>query len=66
MNTLDLLQDALVGEITLQSMYNHHAVNISTPPDVRQLFFQMRDAKMQHITELQQRIQQLMQQGQGQ
>lgn len=64
MNTLDMLQDVLAGEIMLQSMYNHHAVKISTPADVRQLFIQMREAKMQNITQLQQQIQQ-MQQGQS-
>jgi len=58
MNTADMLQDALTGEIMLQSMYNHYAVNIATPPDVRQLFLQMREAKMQNITQLQQQIQQ--------
>lgn len=58
MNTVDMLQDALMGEIMLQTMYNHHAVNISNPPDVRQLFIQMREAKMQNITQLQQQIQQ--------
>lgn len=63
MNTLNQLQDSLTGEIMLQAMYNHHAMTIMAP-DVRQLFFQLRDAKMQHITQLQQQIQQLMQQGQ--
>ena len=33
--------------------------------DVRQLFRQLRDAKMQHITQLQHQIHRLMQQGQG-
>lgn len=56
MNTLDQLQDLLSGEIMLQSMYNHHSVMISATPDVRQLFLQMRDAKMQNITQLQQQI----------
>lgn len=65
MNTLDMLQDALAGEMMMQMMYNQHAVNIVNPPDVRQLFIQMREAKMQHITQLQQEIQQ-MQQGQSQ
>lgn len=65
MNTLDQLQEVLSGEIGLQAMYNHHAVNIMTP-DVRQLFTQMRDDKTQNITQLQQQIQQLMQQGTGQ
>ncbi len=65
MNTLDMLQDALAGEIMLQEKYNHHAVNISTPPDVRQLFIQMREAKMQNVTQLQQQIQQMMQPAQS-
>ena len=56
MNTLDMLQDALAGEIIIQEKYNHYAVNISTPPDVRQLFIQMREAKMQNVTQLQQQI----------
>jgi len=55
MNTLDLLQDVLTGEIMLQEKYNHYAVNI-TPPDVRQFFIQMREVKMQNITQLQQQI----------
>ncbi len=59
MNTYDMLQDVLSREKLLQSMYNYHAVNISSPPDVRQLFIQMRDMKMQHITQLQQEIQQI-------
>jgi len=59
MNTLDMLQDALSGEMKMQMMYNQHAVNIANPPDVRQLFIQMRDTKMQNITQLQQQIQQM-------
>lgn len=62
MNTLDNLQDALQSEMMLQSMYNMHMLNI-TNPEVRQLFTQMRDAKMQNVTRLQQEIQQLMQAG---
>jgi rubrerythrin len=62
MNTLDSLQDALQSEMMLQSMYNKHMINI-TNPEVRQLFTQMRDAKMQNLTMLQQEIQQLMQAG---
>lgn len=54
MNTLDKLQDSLSGEMMLQSMYN---------PEVRQLFTQMRDAKMQNVTLLQQEINQMMMQG---
>lgn len=62
MNTLEQLNDALTGEMMMQSMYNKHMMNIAVP-DVRQLFTQLRDAKMQHITQLQQQIQQLMSSG---
>lgn len=62
MNTLDKLQDSLQDEMMLQSMYNKHMMDI-TNPEVRQMFTQMRDAKMQNITQLQQKIQQMMQQG---
>lgn len=62
MNTLDNLQDALQSEMMLQAMYNNHMMNIANP-EVRQLFTQMRDAKMQNVTRLQQEIQQLMQAG---
>lgn len=61
MNILDQLQDLLAREMMLQTMYNHHAINI-VAPDVRQLFFQMRDTKMQNITQLQQQITEMMQQ----
>ncbi|MDF9407687.1 PA2169 family four-helix-bundle protein [Pelotomaculum isophthalicicum JI] len=62
MNTLDKLQDSLQGEMMLQSMYNKHMMDI-TNPEIRQLFTQMRDAKMQNVTQLQQEIQQMMLQG---
>jgi len=62
MNTLDKLQDALQDEMMLQSMYNKQMMDI-TNPEVRQLFTQMRDAKMQNITRLQQEIQHMMQAG---
>lgn len=62
MNTLDKLQDALQGEMMMQSMYNMHMMDIANP-EVRQLFTQMRDAKMQNVTQLQQEIQKMMQQG---
>jgi len=62
MNVLDQLQDALSGEVALQSMYNRHMTEIATP-EIRQLFMQMRDAKMQHVTRLQGEIKQLMDQG---
>ncbi|TEB15335.1 hypothetical protein Psfp_02252 [Pelotomaculum sp. FP] len=62
MNTLDKLQDSLQGEMMLQSMYNKYMMDI-TNPEIRQLFTQMRDAKMQNVTQLQQEIQQMMLQG---
>lgn len=62
MNTIDYLQDALSGEMALQSMYNQLAMDISKP-DIRQLFIQLRDTKMQHITQIQHQIEQLMRQG---
>lgn len=62
MNTLDKLQDSLQGEMMLQSMYNKHMLDI-TNPEIRQLFTQMRDAKMQNVTQLQQEIQQMTLQG---
>jgi hypothetical protein len=62
LNTLDKLQDTLQGEMMLQSMYNKHMMDI-TNPEIRQLFTQMRDAKMQNVTQLQQEIQQMMLQG---
>jgi len=62
LNTLDKLQDSLQGEMMLQSMYNKYMMDI-TNPEIRQLFTQMRDAKMQNVTQLQQEIQQMMLQG---
>lgn len=62
MNTLDKLQDTLQREMMMQSMYNKHMMDI-TNPEIRQLFTQMRDSKMQNVTRLQQEIQQMMQYG---
>jgi len=62
MNTLDKLQDALQDEMMLQSMYNKHMMEIINP-EVRQLFTQIRDSKMQNVTRLQQEIQKMMQAG---
>jgi len=61
MNTMDLLQDALQEEMILQSMYNKHMVEI-TNPEVRQLFTQLRDVKMQNLSQLQQEIKTMMEQ----
>ena len=62
MNTIDQLQDVLADEMDLQSKYNQHLLNI-TNPEVRQLFTQLRETKMQHVTELQQQIKDFMQKG---
>jgi hypothetical protein len=62
LNTLDKLHDSLQGEMMLQSMYNKYMMDI-TNPEIRQLFTQMRDAKMQNVTQLQQEIQEMMLQG---
>ncbi|KXG73758.1 ferritin family protein [Thermotalea metallivorans] len=62
MNTMDFLQDSLQNEMMLQSMYNKYMMEISNP-EIRQLFTQLRDAKMQNITQLQQEIKNMMKQG---
>ena len=65
MNTMDYLHDSLEGEMLLQAMYNKHMVEISNP-EVRQLFTQLRDAKMQNISQLQQEIKNMMDMGKAQ
>lgn len=62
MNTLDYLQDVLQDEMMMESMYNKNMMDIMNP-EVRQLFTQMRDAKMGHVTQLQGEIQKIMQSG---
>ena len=62
MNKLDMLNDILEDEMMAEEKYNKHMMEI-IDPEVRQLFTQMRDAKMQHITQLQQEIEKMMQQG---
>lgn len=62
MNTMDFLHDSLQDEMMLNSMYNKYMMDISNP-EVRQLFTQLRDAKMQNITQLQQEIKTMMEQG---
>ncbi|MFA5881436.1 MAG: DUF2383 domain-containing protein [Eubacteriales bacterium] len=63
MNTLDYLQDTLQNEMMMEAMYNKYMMDIVNP-EVRQLFTQMRDAKMGHVTQLQGEIQRIMQSGQ--
>lgn len=46
----------------LQSMYNKYMMEISNP-EVRQLFTQLRDSKMKNISQLQQEIKSMMEQG---
>jgi len=46
----------------IQSMYNKYMMDV-TNPEIRQLFTQMRDAKMQNVTRLQQEILQMMKAG---
>lgn len=59
MNKLDKLHDVLETEMADQMLYNRYMLQI-TNPEVRQLFMQFRDEHLQHITQLQQQIQQLM------
>ena len=50
-----MLNDILHTEIMNQSMYNKYMMDIQSP-ELRQMFMQMRDSKMQQITQLQQEI----------
>lgn len=59
MNNLEKLQDILEKEMADQMLYNHYMLQI-TNPEVRQLFTQFRDEHMQHITQIQQQVQQMM------
>ncbi|KOA20395.1 hypothetical protein CLHOM_12140 [Clostridium homopropionicum DSM 5847] len=62
MNNMDFLHDSLQDEMMLQSMYNKYMMEISNP-EVRQLFTQLRDAKMKNVSQLQQEIKSMMEQG---
>lgn len=59
MDNLSMLNDVLLTEMMNQSMYNKYMMDIQNP-EVRQLFMQMRDGKMQQITQLQQEIGKMM------
>ncbi|WP_242943878.1 PA2169 family four-helix-bundle protein [Clostridium homopropionicum] len=59
---MDFLHDSLQDEMMLQSMYNKYMMEISNP-EVRQLFTQLRDAKMKNVSQLQQEIKSMMEQG---
>ncbi|MBU0904736.1 MAG: DUF2383 domain-containing protein [Planococcaceae bacterium] len=58
MNKHDKLHDMLETEMSIQMLYNKYMMKI-TNPEVRQLFSQFRDEHMQHITQIQQQVQQL-------
>ncbi|ADU27223.1 DUF2383 domain-containing protein [Ethanoligenens harbinense] len=58
-NNLNMLHDLLQTEITNQSMYNKYMMDIQNP-EIRQMFMQMRDGKMQQVTQLQQEIKNFM------
>ena len=60
MNNLNMLKDMLQTEIGNQKMYNKYMISIQNA-QVRQMFMQMRDEKMQHITQLQKEINNLTQ-----
>lgn len=65
MNNIDLLQDSMRSEMFLQSLYNKYMMEVNNP-EVRQLFTQFRDTKMQYISQLQQEIKTMMDQGKTQ
>ncbi len=59
MNNLNRLNDMLHTEMMNQTMYNKYMMEIQSP-ELRQMFTQMRDGKMQQITQLQQEIKKMM------
>ena len=65
MNTMDFLHDSLQDEMMLQTMYNKYMMEISNP-EARQLYTQLRDTKMQNISQLQQEIKTMTEQGKTQ
>lgn len=58
-SNLNMMYDLLQTEIMNQCMYNRYMMDIQNP-EVRQLFMQMRDSKMQQVTQLQQEIKNIM------
>ncbi|NJD03616.1 MAG: DUF2383 domain-containing protein [Ruminiclostridium sp.] len=59
MNDINRLNDMLYTEMTNQSMYNSYMMKIQNP-ELRQMLMQMRDGKMQQITQLQKEIKKMM------
>lgn len=62
MNDSDGLQDLLQAEMRNQAMYNKYMLQIQHP-EIRQVMMNMRDGKMQHVTQLQKEIQKRMARG---
>lgn len=52
MNDLDKLNDLLGTEMMSQKLYNKYMLQVAMP-EARQLFTQLRDGKMQQVTQLQ-------------
>ena len=63
MDNLSMLNDVLHTEMMNQMHYNKYMMDVQNP-ELRQMFMQMRDSKMQQITQLQQEIKKKMQQQQ--
>ena len=59
MNDMNKLQDMLHTEMMNQIKYNKYMMDIQNP-EVRQMLMQVRDGKMQHVTQLQKEIQIMM------
>ncbi|MCX7920510.1 MAG: spore coat protein [Clostridia bacterium] len=63
MDEISKLNDILQTEITNHMNYNKYMLEIQKP-ELRQMLTQLRDGKMQHITQLQQEINKKMQEQQ--
>lgn len=59
MMNMNMLNDVLHTEMMNQTHYNKYMMDVQNP-ELRQMFMQMRDSKMQQITQLQQEIQKMM------
>lgn len=59
MDNISMLNDVLHTEMMNQMQYNKYMMDIQNP-EIRQMLMQMRDGKMQQITQLQQEIKNMM------
>ena len=59
MNNINILNDVLHTEMMNQTHYNKYMMEILNP-EIRQMFMQMRDSKMQQVTQLQQETKNMM------